>query len=281
MRRAASCARAKRPSAPACPRRDRSASSRSTSSTPPRRRSGSPPSSSRSSARVRRVPSGSTPSSRSPASTGSSARSSKATIVDLLRAGNDLVLEEYLDGVEFDIDLVLEDGECVFSSVSQNWPTAEPSFQETGLHCPPDHARSRSAASWSSACGRSRRSGSCAGVLHVEGKCTAKGPRIVEVNARMGGGRIHQIVEAVWGVDLIEAHLRSALGLPQQLAPSRKPRCAVVDALLYAPATGRLAALPFREVTSRADLGPSSTSPLRWGRRWTGPIASSRRCSPR
>ncbi len=66
------------------------------------------------------------------------------------------------------------------------------------------------------------------GVLHVEGKCTAKGPRIVEVNARMGGGRIHQIVEAVWGVDLIEAHLRAALGLPQQLAPSRKPRCAVV-----------------------------------------------------
>ena len=28
----------------------------------------------------------------------------------------------------------------VFSSVSQNWPTAEPSFQETGLHCPPDHS---------------------------------------------------------------------------------------------------------------------------------------------
>jgi biotin carboxylase len=55
------------------------------------------------------------------------------------RAGNDLLLEEYLDGVEFDVDLVLEDGECVFSSVSQNWPTAEPSFQETGLHCPPDH----------------------------------------------------------------------------------------------------------------------------------------------
>ena len=94
------------------------------------------------------------------------------------------------------------------------------------------------------------------GVLHVEGKCTAKGPRIVEVNARMGGGRIHQIVDAVWGVDLIEAHLRSALGLPQRLTPSRKPRCAVVNALVYAPATGRLAALPFTDVTSEVDLGP-------------------------
>ena len=59
----------------------------------------------------------------------------------IFRAGNDLLLEEYLDGVEFDVDLVMQDGECVFSSVSQNWPTAEPSFQETGLHCPPDHSR--------------------------------------------------------------------------------------------------------------------------------------------
>ena len=59
----------------------------------------------------------------------------------IFRAGNDLLLEEYLDGVEFDVDLVMHDGKCVFSSVSQNWPTAEPSFQETGLHCPPDHDR--------------------------------------------------------------------------------------------------------------------------------------------
>jgi hypothetical protein len=68
-------------------------------------------------------------------------RSELATtdVVDL-RARNDLLLEEYLDRVEFDVDLVLHDGECVFSSVSQNWPTAEPSFQETGLHCPPDHS---------------------------------------------------------------------------------------------------------------------------------------------
>jgi hypothetical protein len=35
----------------------------------------------------------------------------------------------------------LQDGKCVFLSVSQNWPTAEPSFQETGLHLPPDHSK--------------------------------------------------------------------------------------------------------------------------------------------
>ena len=167
-------------------------------------------------------------------------------VVDL-RAGNDLVLEEYLDGVEFDVDLVLEDGECVFSSVSQNWPTAEPSFQETGLHCPPDHgARAVRRLVRLSVRDSARRSASHAACSTSRAKCTPEGPRIVEVNARMGGGRIHQIVEAVWGVDLIEAHVRAALGLAQQLAPSRKPRCAVVDQLVYAPATGRLASAPTR-----------------------------------
>jgi len=93
------------------------------------------------------------------------------------------------------------------------------------------------------------------GVLHVEGKCTSHGPRVIEVNARMGGARIHQMVEAVWGVDLIEAQLRSCLGLPQTLKPSRKPQCAVVNAIVHAPATGRLAALPFADVAPEGGMG--------------------------
>jgi biotin carboxylase len=175
-------------------------------------------------------------------------------IIDF-RAGNDLLLEEYIDGVEFDIDLVLEDGECIFSSVSQNWPTAEPSFQETGLHCPPDHRAKPVGQLVELAVKTVQAFGFTRGVLHVEGKCTAKGPRIVEVNARLGGGRIHQVVDAVWGVDLVEAQLNSVLGLPQRLTPSRKPRCAIVNVLVYAPATGRLAALPFTDVISDAGLG--------------------------
>ena len=175
-------------------------------------------------------------------------------IIDF-RAGNDLLLEEYIDGIEFDVDLVLEDGGCVFSSVSQNWPTAEPSFQETGLHCPPDRRAKPVGQLGELAVKTVQAFGFAQGVLHVEGKCSAKGPRIVEVNARLGGGRIHQIVDAVWGVDLVEAHLRSALGLPQRLMPSRKPRCAIVNAFVYAPATGRLAAMPFTDVRPEAGLG--------------------------
>ena len=177
------------------------------------------------------------------------------TTVVNLHSRTELLFEEYLDGVEFDVDLVLDDGRCVFSSVSQQAPTNEPSFQETGLHCPPDHDAKAVRRLVDLSVETVQALGFVRGVLHVEGKCTSKGPRIVEVNARMGGGRIHQIVEAVWGVDLIEAHLRAALGLPPRLAPSRKPRCAVVNALVFAPASGRLAALPFTRVTAEAEPG--------------------------
>jgi carnosine synthase len=123
----------------------------------------------------------------------------ETTHVVNLRSRTDLLYEEYLDGVEFDIDLVLEDGQCVFSSVSQQFPTHEPSFQETGLHCPPEHDAKAVRRLVELSVQTVQAFGFQRGVLHVEGKTTTKGPRIVEVNARMGGGRIHQIVEAVWG----------------------------------------------------------------------------------
>lgn len=171
----------------------------------------------------------------------------------IFRTGNDLLVEEYLDGVEFDVDLVMHRGECVFSSVSQNWPTAEPSFQETGLHCPPDHDRKAVARVVELAVRTAQAFGLHRGVLHIEAKSTSRGPRIVEVNARMGGGRVHQYVRQVWGVDLIEAHLREALDLAPALAASRKPRCTIVNRLLYAPATGRLSAFELDDHARSAD----------------------------
>ena len=167
-----------------------------------------------------------------------------------------------MDGVEFDVDLVMHDGSCVFSSVSQNWPTAEPSFQETGLHCPPDHDRKDVRRLVRHVVETVRAFGLGQGVLHVEGKCTSRGPRIIEVNARMGGGRVHEFVEAIWGVDLVEAQLRSCLGLPQMLRPSRKPQAAAVDAIVYAPASGRLEALPIARPAGCLSLEVDIEAPI-------------------
>ena len=46
------------------------------------------------------------------------------------------MLEEYLDGPEVDVDLILSEGEAVYGAITDNWPTVEPYFNETGSNCP-------------------------------------------------------------------------------------------------------------------------------------------------
>jgi carnosine synthase len=187
------------------------------------------------------------------------------------RAGNDLLVEQYLDGVEFDVDLIMHHGACVFSSVSQNWPTAEPSFQETGLHCPPDHNHRQVDRLVDLSIDTAKAFGLHQGVLHIEGKCTSQGPRIIEVNARMGGGRVAEIVREVWGVDLVESAARAALGLPPNVKPSRKPRCTALNVMLASPRTGRLASLPLPTEPPRGCLSLTIDGAEVIGAHVTGP----------
>ena len=50
------------------------------------------------------------------------------------------------------------------------------------------------------------------GVFHVELKYTSRGPRLIEVNCRMGGGPVRDVNLLVWGVDLVEEHLLTSAG---------------------------------------------------------------------
>lgn len=53
-----------------------------------------------------------------------------------------------------------------------------------------------------------------AGVFHVELKYTSRGARLIEVNARMGGGPVRDTNLLVWGVDLVEQQLLASCGIP-------------------------------------------------------------------
>jgi hypothetical protein len=47
-----------------------------------------------------------------------------------------VLLEEFIDGDEFDVDVLLWDDECVYVNVIDNWPTVGLGFLETGSNCP-------------------------------------------------------------------------------------------------------------------------------------------------
>lgn len=127
---------------------------------------------------------------------------------------SDLLLMQYLDGPEYDVDLVMRGGKVLFESIADNKPTREPSFLATGSRLPSVLPAADQRAAVDQAVASARALGLSDGVIHMEGKVTAEGPRLIEANARMGGSYVRDWVQAVWGVDMAEEGLMAAAGIP-------------------------------------------------------------------
>lgn len=131
-----------------------------------------------------------------------------------------LILEQELTGSPRDpygdyasVECVVADGEVHAVAVTGRTPLVPP-FRETGAFAPsalPETAEAEVAAT---AIAAARAVGVVVGCLHIEIKLTADGPRIIEVNGRVGGGGIPDIVADVTGHSMHELAIRAALGLP-------------------------------------------------------------------
>jgi len=76
------------------------------------------------------------------------------------------------------------------------------------------------------------------GAFHVELKYSSKGPRLIEINARIGGGFNYQMNKLVWGVDLVEHYLVSRLGLPIQVQLPSQALVCLAEVDLTTPYSG-------------------------------------------
>uniref|UniRef100_A0A6T1HZK7 ATP-grasp domain-containing protein n=1 Tax=Alexandrium monilatum TaxID=311494 RepID=A0A6T1HZK7_9DINO len=155
-----------------------------------------------------------------PSSSPSSVDASK--VIDLT-----VLCEQYLDGGEVDVDVIMSDGEWVYAAVADNGPTLEPYFNETWAVCPSLLPKEHQVALKELSVNSVKALGFSSGVFHVECKYTSTGPQLIEVNARMGGGQVRECNLLTWGVDLVEETLFAALGIPAGPAVPKKPlRCA-------------------------------------------------------
>lgn len=193
------------------------------------------------------------------------------------RGGYDMILEEYLDGREFDVDLLLSEGELVYGSVTDNqthdrWP-----WVQVGANMPSALLRSghdgeaeliAQAADWT------RRLGYTEGAFHVEVKTRADGtPVLLEVNARLGGASQYDLNAAVWGVDLVEELLINSVGIPIRPQKPPAPRRWYAARYLLAPYSGTLESDTFLDaVALPADIDVLVCEPwVRAGERVNGP----------
>jgi biotin carboxylase len=133
----------------------------------------------------------------------------------------DMIVEEYLgegggpgdDRVApyVSVEQVVSGAVISTVAVTGRTPLALP-FRETGSFVPSTLAGVQLDQVLATAAAAARALGVTSGCLHTEVKLTPVGPRIIEVNGRIGGGGVPQLVESTTGFSLHRAACEIALG---------------------------------------------------------------------
>ncbi len=154
----------------------------------------------------------------------------------------ELVLEEYLrDRPEaaqhpfadyVSVESVVSRGQISHLAITGRFPPAEP-FRETGFFIPCAYDEDQCAAIAAVATSAVQAIGVRDGLLHTEVKLTPDGPRVIELNGRIGGGVPEMLADAA-GVELLPIALRVALG--EKVVFDRMPQCQQIGYLLYVQA---------------------------------------------
>lgn len=136
--------------------------------------------------------------------------------------GLDIFVEEYLDGDEVDIDIVLQNGKIKFYSISDNFnKNTERYFVDRGQAIPSSLPEKDKAGLMRMAEVTLEKLGIQNAIIHFEAKVTKNGPFPIEVNMRMGGDYVYSYVKSAWGVDLVEMAVKVAIG--QYIQTVEKP----------------------------------------------------------
>jgi biotin carboxylase len=157
------------------------------------------------------------------------------------------VIEEYLEdrpsdrAAEFagyvSVESIVSGGQVSHLAVTGRFPLAEP-FRETGFFIPSALADQDRDAVLAVASAAIAAIGVSVGCLHTEIKLTPDGPRVIEVNGRIGGG-VPEMLAAITDIELLAIAMRLALG--ELIVFEALPVYREVGYLLYvqAPATMR------------------------------------------
>ncbi|MFZ3470407.1 ATP-grasp domain-containing protein [Streptomyces sp. 2.9] len=144
------------------------------------------------------------------------------------------LVEEYLDGEEISVECVTHRGVTTPVAVTRKQLAFAPYFEEVGHTVDAADPLLRRVGPVAQAAVAAL--GLTTGIQHVEMRLTATGPRIIEVNGRIGGDLIGRLVWLATGIDLPRAAADLALGLQPDITPTRQQAAAV--ALLYPEVSG-------------------------------------------
>jgi biotin carboxylase len=134
---------------------------------------------------------------------------------------DELLIEEYLDGIEVCVDAVVANGELAFLNITDNPEVMNgPSFG--GYEYVTPTSLSPGTAAEINAINRRVIEGFelANTVSHTEIRVTSRGPRLIEAHARPAGQRMPKIIQQACGIDLLGA----AVEIAMNVRPDTDPR---------------------------------------------------------
>lgn len=134
--------------------------------------------------------------------------------------GAGVILEEYMQGAEVSVEVMAWDGKIHILAITDKLTTGAPHFVEMG-HSQQSSLSEDIKNQIKDVATRAVKSvGIENGPAHVEIMVTSKGPKMIELGARMGGDCITtHLVPLSTGVDMIEGTIKCALGEMPDVTP--------------------------------------------------------------
>jgi biotin carboxylase len=169
-----------------------------------------------------------------------------------LPTGHGILVEEYLDGPEISVESVVQDGTATCVHVVRKRLGFAPHFEEVG-HLVTNWATEPWAEEVRDLVVAAHRVlGVELGVTHTELRLTPAGPRIVELNGRLGGDLIPYAAWLASGIDMVAAAANLALGQPPELTRTHE-RSAEVR-FVYPPYDGKVRHVDITGVAAMAGI---------------------------
>jgi len=134
--------------------------------------------------------------------------------------GGDVIIEEYLQGPEFSVEVLVVDGEPHVLQITDKLTTGAPHFVEMGHSQPTGQSEENKVRIRDLACRAVKAVGINIGPAHVEMILTKDGPKMVELGARMGGDCITtHLVPLSTGIDMVGCTIKLACGEKVDIEP--------------------------------------------------------------
>ncbi|CAI8913723.1 Biotin carboxylase [Brevibacillus sp. IT-7CA2] len=131
-----------------------------------------------------------------------------------------VLLEQYVEGPEFSVETFSWQGQCFVIGITQKRLTGYPFFVEAG-HIFPAPLSAEEKQEIERTVERALTAVNYQfGAAHTEVKWTSAGCVVIEVNARLAGGMIPELVRRSTGIDLLLQQIRCAAGLAPELSQS-------------------------------------------------------------